>query len=517
MNDPGGGKKALRDWGTVGALTFASRIAGYARDLAVAYFLGAGYQSDAFYVAFRIPNLLRRLFGEGMLSASFIPVFTEHTRKNGERAAREGFSAVVAALIVILGIVTALGVIFAPQIVRLFASGFGQESFELAVSLLRVMFPYILFVSFAAVSMGALNSVGHFFAPAISPLLFNIAFIAALVLFHGAWSEPATAAGLGVLAGGALQSVVNIPFLKKRGLSPGFSGIFKHSALLKKIGVLMIPQLFGVAVYNLNIIVNTQYASHMESGTVSYLYFAERLTEFPLGIGAVAIATVLLPRLSACAAEGDMDGFRQNYGGLLRMTFFITLPAIAGLAALALPVCSVLFERGEFTSQDALFSSQALLGYAAGLWAVAGIRITAPAFFALKDTKTPVIAAAISLAVNLALGYVLGFTFGLKHMGLALASSVSASVNFLILFSLLNGKTGNITGSGFTAWWIKVALLAAFSGLAAKGCYEAVKTLAPEAVALAVAVATGAALFMLGAKYLRIEEAEKLLGMVRGR
>ncbi|WP_462137135.1 murein biosynthesis integral membrane protein MurJ [Candidatus Mycalebacterium sp.] len=281
------GKNILHNWGMVGGLTFASRIVGYARDLVIAYFLGAGFQSDAFYVAFRIPNLLRRLFAEGMLSASFIPVFTEHIKKHGAQSAREGFSATLTVLLVALGVATVLGVVFAPQIIRLFASGFGTESFELAVSLLRLMFPYIILVSFAAISMGALNSVGHFFAPAFSPLLFNLAFIAGLVFFHDRWSEPAIAAGLGVLAGGALQGVINIPFLKSHGLAPRLGGVFKHSPLLKKIGVLMLPQLFGVAVYNLNIIVNTQYASYMERGTVSYLYFAERLTEFPLGIGAV--------------------------------------------------------------------------------------------------------------------------------------------------------------------------------------------------------------------------------------
>lgn len=511
------GKNVLRNWGTVGGLTFASRIAGYARDLAVAYFLGAGIQSDAFYVAFRIPNLLRRLFAEGMLSASFIPVFTEHTKRHGVQSAREVFSATLTVLLAALGAITVLGVVFAPQIMQLFASGFGSESFELAVSLLQLMFPYILFVSFAAISMGALNSAGHFFAPALSPLLFNLTFIAGLVFFHGRWTEPAFAAGLGVLAGGALQGAINVPFLKSRGLAPRLGGVFKHSFLLKKIGVLMLPQLFGVAVYNLNIIVNTQYASYMESGTVSYLYFAERLTEFPLGIGAVAMATVLLPCLSAHAANNDMTGFRTNYAGLLKMTLFITLPALAGLAALATPICSVLFERGEFTSSDALFSSQALVGYAAGVWAVAGIRITAPAFFALQDTKTPVRAAAIALVTNIALGYLLGFELDLKHTGLALASSTAAAVNFLVLLRLLDKRVGNITERGFWIWLVKIAGASALAAAAAKLVYETANGFAAQTVALAAAIAVATVLFMLVAKKLKIEEAGKLAEMVKGR
>ncbi|QMU55650.1 MAG: murein biosynthesis integral membrane protein MurJ [Candidatus Mycalebacterium zealandia] len=514
---PDTGKTVLRNWGTVGGLTFVSRIAGYARDLVVAYFLGAGFQSDAFYVAFRIPNLLRRLFAEGMLSAAFIPVFTEHIKKHGAQSAREGFSATLTVLLAALGTVTVLGVVFAPQIIRLFASGFETESFELAVSLLRLMFPYILLVSFAAISMGVLNSVGHFFAPAFSPLLFNLAFIAGVVFFHDQWSEPAIAAGLGVLAGGALQSAVNIPFLKSRGFAPQIGGVFKHSPLLKKIGVLMLPQLFGVAVYNLNIIVNTQYASYMERGTVSYLYFAERLTEFPLGIGAVAIATVFLPRLSARAADNDMEGFRTDYAGLLKMTLFITLPALAGLAALANPICSVLFERGEFTSSDALFSSQALVGYAAGVWAVAGIRITAPAFFALQDTKTPVRAAAAALVINLALGYLLGFSLDLKHTGLALASSVAAAVNFLILLRLLDKRVGKITARGFWVWFVKTAGASAMSAAVAKAVYEIAQTATPQTVALAVAIAVAFTVFILSTRILKIEEAGKLVGMVRGR
>ena len=508
-------KNTLGNWGTVGGLTFASRIAGYARDLAVAYFLGAGYQSDAFYVAFRIPNLLRRLFAEGMLSSSFIPVFTEHISVKGERSAREALGAALTALFVILGLVTVAGIIFAPQIVRIFASGFGDETFALAVSLVRLMFPYILFVSFAALSMGALNSVGHFFAPAVSPLLFNLAFIAGIVFFHDRWDEPATAAGLGVLAGGALQSAVNIPFLKSRGIAPVFGNFFKHSSVLKKIGFLMLPQVFGMAVYNLNIIVNTQYASYMESGTVSYLYFAERLTEFPLGIGAVAIATVLLPRLSALAADGNMKGFCENYENSLKMTLFITIPAAAGLVALGFPICSALFERGEFTSADALFSSQALAGYAVGLWAVAGIRITAPAFFALQDTKTPVRAAAVALIVNLALGYLLGFKLGLAHTGLALASSVSAAVNFLILTRLLNKKIEINPGRGFALWCVKVSAISVFSGVVAKILHEALSGFAPQAAVLAIAIAVAAAVFMISARALNIAEAGRIIAMAR--
>lgn len=510
-------KSALRNWGTVGGLTLASRAAGYARDLAVAYFLGAGHQSDAFYVAFRIPNLLRRLFAEGLLSSAFIPVFTGYSRREGAQRAREGLAAVFAALFVILGAATVAGVVFAPQIVRLFASGFGDGSVALAVSLLRVMFPYILLVSFAAVSMGALNSVGHFFAPALSPLLFNLAFIAGLVFLHDRWPDPAAAAALGVLAGGAVQSAVNIPFLRSCGIFPSPRGIFSHFPLLKKMGVLMLPQIFGAGVYGLNIMVNTQYASHMESGTVSYLYFAERLTEFPLGIGAVAIATVLLPRLSARAAENDMKGFREDYESLLKMTLFITLPALAGLLALALPICSVLFERGEFTGGAALFSSQALAGYCAGLWAVAGLRITVPAFFALQDTKTPVRAAALALAVNAALGYALGFGLGLGHTGLALASSAAAAVNFAVLFRLLNKRTGGAVGPGFALWCIRAAAASALTGGAAKAVYEALNGFTPQAAALACAIGAGAAVFIIGARVLKIEEAGKVAGMVRGR
>lgn len=507
-------KNTLRNWGTVGGLTLASRIAGYARDLAVAYFLGAGHQSDAFYVAFRIPNLLRRLFAEGMLSSVFVPVFTEQISLKGRQSARGGLAAVFTAMLIILGLTTVAATVFAPQIVRMFASGFGEESFALAVSLVRIMFPYILFVSFAAVSMGALNSVGHFFAPALSPLLFNLAFIAGLIFFHGRWSDPATAAALGVLAGGAVQSAVNIPFLKSRGLSPGLGGIFAQTPLLKKIGVLMLPQLFGVAVYNLNIIVNTQYASHMESGTVSYLYFAERLTEFPLGIGAVAIATVLLPRLSGHIAEKNMKRFREDYESLLKMTLFITLPALAGLLALAFPICSALFERGEFTNSDALFSSQALAGYSVGLWAVAGIRLTAPAFFAMQDTKTPVRAASFALIINLALGYVLGFELGMEHTGLALASSIAAIFNFLFLFRLLGKKTGGIVGKNFRLWCLKISAISAIAGAAAKIAFEALKNFTPQTFALIAAIAVSAALFGIAARAMKIEEGEKIAGML---
>lgn len=239
-----------------------------------------------------------------------------------------------------------------------------------------------------------------------------------------------------------------------------------HPAV-KNIAILVIPQLFGIAVYNLNIIVNTQYASFMPDGTVTFLYFSERLIEFPLGIIAVSIATVMMPSLSEYAADGNMHAFKKNYLYSLRLVLFVLVPCLAGLIALGVPLCSVLFERGEFTGLEVMQTAQALLGYSIGLWAVGGLRVTVPAFYALRDTKTPVVMAFIAFIVNIALGYILGLYLSLHQLGLALASSVSAVVNFLLLIYILNKRTKNLISDGFVYFIVKVTVFSAIMGFIA--------------------------------------------------
>ncbi|MEE9252496.1 MAG: murein biosynthesis integral membrane protein MurJ [Thermodesulfobacteriota bacterium] len=494
--------------GLVGLMTFLSRIAGYLRDVIVAYYFGATGTTDAFYVAFRIPNLLRRLFAEGSLTVAFIPVFTEYMEKEGREEAKRIADAVFTLLLIILVLVTAAGVIFSPLVIKLFASGFSPENFALAVGLNRIVFPYILLVSLVALSMGVLNSLRHFFAPAISPLLLNLGIIGTFLILTHFMDASIYWVGVGVIVGGVIQVVFQVPFLKARGFLFGLTKSLSHPAV-KRIGLLMTPQLFGVAVYNLNILISTQYASHLPEGTVSYLYFAERLIEFPLGIIAVSIATALLPSLSSYAAKGQRDRYVHDYTFALRLMLYIMIPALVGLIVLRVPICSVLYQRGEFGYKETVLVSQALFGYALGLWAVGGVRITAPTFYALKDTKTPVIVAFLSLVLNASAGYLLAFTFDLKHIGIALASSCSAIVHFLILFALINRRMGRINFSETALSVFKAVVASLVMGTVAWWISELAPWSSPGLTWLKVAVLLGS-VAAAGALYLYLT---KLMGM----
>lgn len=514
-------EQITRSAGLVGSLTFLSRIGGYARDVVIAYFFGATATTDAFWVAFRIPNLLRRLFAEGSLTISFIPVFTEYLETKSKEEAKRVADAVFTILVILLILISIGGILLSPYIIKLFAAGFDKNTFDLAVSLNRIMFPYILFISLTALSMGVLNSLRHFFAPAISPVLLNLCIIIAVLVLYQSFNIPIYAAAVGVIAGGILQLVFQLPFLYGRGFLFSFRKQVRHPAV-KKIGLLIIPQLFGVAVYNLNILVNTQYASFMTEGTISYLYFAERLIEFPLGIIAVSIATVLLPSLSSHVAKKEFDKFKETYSFTLRLMFFILIPALVGLIVLREPICNLLYQRGEFDYAATIFTSQALLGYAVGLWAVGGIRITAPAFYSMQDTRTPVIIAFIAFIANAVLGYVLGFTFDYKHTGLALASSISSIINFLLLFYLIERRVGNINIRSIVILLVKLTAISAVMGVliwrVSKLTMWSDSSFEIEKVGvLAACVVIAVAVYFLLAKLLKIEEADFLMQMIRKR
>ncbi|NIP38339.1 MAG: murein biosynthesis integral membrane protein MurJ, partial [Candidatus Dadabacteria bacterium] len=449
---------------SVSFFTFISRILGLVRDIVITYLFGAGQITDAFWVAFRIPNLLRRLFAEGTLTVSFIPVFTQRLEHGGKERAKAISDTIFMILVLLLILISLIGIIFSPYIVKLFASGFSEEVFELAVKLNRIMFPYILFISLTALSMGILNSLKHFFAPAFSPVLFNICIILFALILHDRFDVPITSLAIGVIAGGVLQFLFQIPFLKNRNF------LFSPKLLLsnpdvRRIFTLIIPQVFGLAVYNLNIIVNTQYASYLPEGTVSYLFLSERLIEFPLGIIAVSLATVLLPNFSSYIAKGDLNKFRETYVSSVKILFYILLPACIGLIALSKPICNILYQRGEFGYEQMVFTSQCLLGYAIGMWAVGLIRITVPAFFAQKDTKTPVLVAFMAFILNALLGYILSFKLELNHLGLALASSASSLLNISLLIYLINKKIAKIEITGLLTYMFKIVAIGSIMGI----------------------------------------------------
>jgi putative peptidoglycan lipid II flippase len=432
--------------GVVGIYTFLSRVLGLLRDMLIAHFFGSGMSADAFFVAFRIPNLLRRLFAEGSFSVAFIPVFTEYLQKRSREDAFILARVVFTFLILILTAVTILGVVFSPWIVRIIAPGFGAagEKYALTVLLTRIMFPYILLVSVLALFMGILNSMKHFAAPAMAPMLLNLSMIAALVFLVPAMRTPTVSLAIAVLAGGILQMLLQVPFILKHGLSLAPRWLPSHPAL-RRIGMLMLPTVFGSAIYQINQLVGTLLASLLEEGSVSYLYYADRLVQFPLGVFAVAISTAVLPSLSREAADRDFAGLRGTISHAIRLTMFITIPAMMGLIVLREPIIRLLFQRGAFDSYTTDMTARALLYYSLGLWAFAGLRVFVSAFYSLQDTKTPVKVAAVAMAVNIVFSLILMRT-RLEHGGLALALSLASTMQLVILIVLLRRRIGGIQG-----------------------------------------------------------------------
>jgi putative peptidoglycan lipid II flippase len=449
--------------GVVGAATLLSRILGFVRDVVVAWFFGAGLAADAFFVAFRIPNLLRRLFAEGSLTISFVPVFTEYLYSRGDKEAFRLARSCWWLLTLILLAVSLLGILVAPWIVRIIAPGFFAvpEKFALTVLLTQIMFPYIFFIGLVALAMGILNALGHFAAPALAPVLLNVAMIGSVALISPYLEKPSLGLAIGVMIGGALQLALQIPFLIRKGFHLMVKGPLYHSAV-KRIALLMTPAVFGAAVYQINIFVGTLLASLLPEGSVSYLYYADRLVQFPLGVFAIALATAVLPSLSRQAATGDMEGLRSSFSHALRLVFFITIPALVGLIVLREPIVRLLFERGAFDPTTTDMTAMALLYYAVGLWAFSGVRIVVATFYALQDTKTPVKMAVISLLANIILSVLL--MGPMRHGGLALATSLASGLNLMLLVLALKKRLGRIGGRDILQSAVKSTMSAALMG-----------------------------------------------------
>ncbi len=448
--------------GVVGSATFLSRILGYLRDMVIASFFGAGLASDVFIAAFRIPNFLRRLFGEGSLSIAFIPVFTDTLKLQGRaEAERLAISSIRLLSVVLLGICL-LGVALAPWLVHMLAYGFVDqpEKFTLCVKLTRIMFPYLLFIGLVALCMGILNVLGHFAAPALAPALLNIAMIGMLLLF--AWISPSQATrvaglSLGVLLGGMLQLGLQVPLLIKKGIAFWRSSPWWHPAM-KKILLLMWPVLFGTAVYQINSLIICLLASMLPQGSISYLYYADRLVQFPLGIFAISLATALLPTLALQAANQQWEQLQATFAYALRLVFFVTLPAMAGLIVLREPVVRLLFARGAFDEQAVRLTASALIYYGVGLWAFAAVRIVLSTFYALKDAKTPVVLGAVAIIFNTVMGVLL--MGPMQHNGLALALSLASALNLAMLTLALRRRMGALG-------WRPIASAIGRSGLCA--------------------------------------------------
>ncbi len=451
-------QSVARAAGLIGLATFSSRILGFLRDIVLARLFGASAAADAFFVAYRIPNLLRELFAEGSMSAAFIPIFTEYRTQRTHRDAWELASAAFTTLLTLVTLVTALGILAAPGIVWVMAPGFHDDpdKLETTTLLTRIMFPYLLFISLAALAMGILNSLRAFAAPALSPVFFNVFVIGCALFVAPLLADPIIGVAIGVVAGGAAQFAMQVPGLVFRRMLPGLRWEPRHAGV-RRMAVLMLPYLLGLSVTQINLFISTVLASFFDGGP-TYLFYGMRLVHFPLGIFGVALATAILPTLSAQAAGGAIEELGKTLAFGLRMIAFMIVPAMLGLILLRVPIVHLFFEHGSFTAADTQGTASALLFFSLGLWAFAGVRIVVAAFYSLQDTKTPALSAACAVVAYVV--FSLLFMGPLEHGGLALATSLAAMVNVGILVIVLDKRLGRLAWREISRSLARVALAA---------------------------------------------------------
>jgi len=480
----GGFSRVTRGAATVGAATLVSRITGFLRDIAIANFFGAAGATDAFFVAFRIPNMFRRLLGEGRgsLTSAFVPIFADSLESEDRTAARRFLATTSGWLLLLLAAVCLLGVAFSPALISIFSPGFRADpgKFALAVSLNRIMFPYLLFISLVALFMGVLNTLGRFFAPAIAPVLLNLSLIAAAFLGRRL-GVPIFALAIAVIVAGFLQLLLQLPFLRAKGflVTPKLGGITDEHRRLAK---LMLPAFLGFGVYSVSILITPAIGSMLEEGAISFLYYADRLVQFPLAIIGISFATAIFPSLARSAARSDESAFLSTLSAGVRWLLFLSIPAAVGLAVLAKPIVQVLFERGRFTPDATAATAGALVAYSAGLVAFAVVQMLLRAFYAAKDLWTPLASEVFAVLAFLLLSVTLvgplasppspaaGRVFdklhilSLGHVGIAAAFSASTYLQTCLLLALLKRKRGGFKASALIAPLVKMLFAATVMG-----------------------------------------------------
>ncbi len=444
-------KQILKSTSIITLATLASRILGYIRDQRIALLLGTSTLSDSYFLAFRIPNLLRRLVAEGSLSASFIPVFTSYQHEKSREEIWDFANRLFWTLAVILAVITALGMLFARQVIHLFTlMGSNPSAWNSAIPLTRIMFPFIFFIGLSALCMAILNTYHVFALPAATPAVSNLGIIffsIALVWKH--FDSPATALAVGVVVGGMLQFLVQLPQLIRRGMKFKFGISFSHPGI-RKVGMLMIPGVFGLGVAQINLYVDTVFltSQRMPSGSVTSLYYADRIMQLVLGSFAVAVATAIMPMMARQAKLMDYNAVKKTLAFSIRIVSFITIPATIGIILLRQPIIRVLFQHGQFVAESTRLTAWALAFYAMGLPAISAIKLIVQAFYSTHDTKTPVWTAAGVLLLNIVLNtfFLLLFFPVLQNGGPALATALSAYVNCVILFMVFRGRYGRVGG-----------------------------------------------------------------------
>lgn len=471
---PSGKTNIAKSAGIASAAILLSRLTGVVRESVMGSLFGASAVMDAFVLGFRIPNLTRDLFAEGALSSAFVPIFTKYLTTKGKEEARELYNLVATALIIIVGTICLVGVTFSPQLVELFAPSFHKipGQFELAVSLTRIMFPFLLLVALAAQAMGVLNACNLFGIPALSSVCFNVGSVAFGLLFgHVLGISPIIGMAWGVVIGGALQLVSQVPSLIRAGFTFAPAIDFSHPGL-RNVLRLMGPAILGSASVQINVLINSNFATgltdaagHVISGPVSWLNYAFRFMQLPLGLFGVAIAAATLPAISRSAAKNDLPEFRTTVRHSLSLVMLLTLPSAVILAVLGDSMIALVYQHGKFTPSDTHQTALALSCYAIGLVAYSSVKILAPAFYALNDARTPMVVSLISILINFGTAFTMIHYLHLGHAGLALSTSLVALFNFATLLFLLRGRIGGVDGGPLFVNFLKIA--AASAALAA--------------------------------------------------
>jgi putative peptidoglycan lipid II flippase len=458
-------QKLIRSTGIIGGATVISRLMGFVRDILFARFFGTNMFAQAFVVAFRLPNMLRDMVGEGATNAAIVPILTEYRHTRTQEEYWEVARVILNLMLTVLIVLSVAGVIFAPLLVKVIAPGFmrSPEKFATTVLLTRMVFPYILLLGMVAYSKGVLNSFHYFTTPAFAPVVLNFTMILALLILCPIIGIKGLI--IGVLIGGIFEVLIQIPQLRARGFRFDRSFRLVHP-IARRIGKLLLPRALGTAVYQLSVLIDTVLASLawiVGAGGVAALYYAHRLIHLPLAVFGISLATAALPKMSKEAASNDMAGLKDTVSFSLMAVFTVMIPAAVGLMILAKPIIRILFQRGEFTAYSTAITSSALFFYTFGLFAYAGIKILVNAYYSMGDTRTPVKTAAISLTVNLVLNLIL--MWPLKIGGLALATSIAAITNFVMLYVMLTKRIGDIGTAGILSSFGRICAAAAVMGV----------------------------------------------------
>ena len=506
----------IRSAGGVGLATFISRILGFVRDVLIARFFGTGIAAEAFVVAFRIPNLLRSFVGEGAANAALVPIFSEYLIKDKAKL-NNLITTVFYLMFFAISSLVVLGIIFSPFIIKIIAPGFSAniDKLNLTINLTRFMFPYLLLIALTAFFISILHAYRSFVIPAFGPCLLNISFIAMILLFRNSFRQPIYSLAVAVILGGALQLIMHIPVLSRKGIKGSYFNIrnleIRHPGLVK-VRKMFLPRALSAGVYHINIFVDTicsSLSTIVGEGAIAAIYYANRIVQFPLSIFAISLSSVMLPNMSRNVAEGDTDGLRRNLSFSIKGILLIMLPISVGVFLLAFPLTKMLFERGEFSSYSTHITSWALLFYSLGLVFYAGAGILRNGFYALHDTMTPVKISGICVLINVVLNVIL--MFPLKVGGIALASSISALINFSLLYAILKKRIGGLGAFNMKEYILKITLAALAMGIFTSFLWQGNFLVAIPIAKLIVTIISSAVIFGGLCVLIKIKELNKII------